>query len=85
MGSVAIFCAYHKRVYRIQCGIYSKKENAEKQLEKIKAAGFNAFIRQVDDMYKIQVGAYSVKENAEKQLEKIKSAGFDAFIIESNK
>lgn len=75
----------HKRVYRIQCGIYSKKENAEKQLEKIKAAGFNAFIRQVDDMYKIQVGAYSVKENAEKQLEKIKSAGFDAFIIESNK
>lgn len=31
-------------MYKIQVGAYSVKENAEKQLEKIKSAGFDAFI-----------------------------------------
>ncbi len=69
-----------KILYRVQCGAYSKKSNAEAQLKKVKAAGFDAFITQVDGMYKIQVGAYSVKANAEAQLDKIRKAGFDAFI-----
>lgn len=69
-----------KVLYRVQCGAYSKKPNAETQLKKVKAAGFDAFITQVDGMYKIQVGAYSVKANAEAQLDKIRKAGFDAFI-----
>ena len=34
------------KMYRVQIGAYSKKENAEKQLEKAKAAGFaDAFIK----------------------------------------
>lgn len=69
-----------KILYRVQCGAYSKKSNAEAQLKKVKAAGFDAFITQVDGMYKIQVGAYSVEANAEAQLDKIRKAGFDAFI-----
>ena len=56
------------------------KDYEEAQLKKVKAAGFDAFITQVDGMYKIQVGAYSVKANAEAQLNKIRKAGFDAFI-----
>lgn len=69
-----------KTMYRVQCGAYSKKENADAQLKKVKAAGFDAFVTRMGGLYKIQVGAYSVKANADAQLDKIKKAGFDAFI-----
>jgi N-acetylmuramoyl-L-alanine amidase len=32
------------KVYRVQVGAYNKRENAEEMLEKVKKAGFNAFI-----------------------------------------
>ena len=70
-------------LYRVQTGAYSKKANAEKQLAKVKAAGFDTYMVTVDGLYKIQVGAYSKKANAEAMLAKIKAAGFDAFITTS--
>ena len=70
----------NKVVYRVQVGAYSIKANAEKELIKIKNAGFDAFIVQLNGVYKIQVGAYSVKANADTMLRKIKKDGFEAFI-----
>lgn len=68
-------------LYRVQCGAYKSKFNAETRLDIIKAAGVDAFITQVDDVYKIQVGSYSIKENAEKQLANLKAMGiYDCFI-----
>lgn len=34
----------HGKLYRVQCGAFSKKENAEKLQQKLKAAGFDAII-----------------------------------------
>ena len=67
-------------LYRVQTGAYSKKENAESQLAKVKAAGFDGYMVKVDSLYKIQVGAYSQKANATAMAEKLESKGFDAFI-----
>lgn len=67
-------------LYRVQAGAFKNKENADRQLEKIKAAGFDTYMVQAGGYYKIQVGAYSVKANAENMLAKVKAAGFDAFI-----
>lgn len=67
-------------LYRVQVGAYSVKKNADTQLAKVKAAGFDTYMVQVDGLYKIQTGAFSVKVNAEAQLAKVKAAGFDAFI-----
>lgn len=68
-------------LYRVQVGAYSVKKNAEAQLAKIKAAGFDAFIAVVDNkLYRVQVGAYSIRENAEAQLAKVKAAGFNGFV-----
>ena len=67
-------------LYRVQAGAFKSKENADRQLEKIKAAGFDTYMVQADGYYKIQIGAYSVKGNAENMLAKVKAAGFDAFI-----
>ena len=67
-------------LYRVQVGAYKVKANADAQLEKVKAAGFDTYMVQVDGLYKIQVGAYSKKENADAMLAKLKAAGFSAFI-----
>ncbi len=67
-------------LYRVQTGAYSKKENADAMLAKVKKAGFDAFITKSGGLHKIQVGAFSKKENADAMLSKIKAAGFDAFI-----
>lgn len=68
-------------LYRVQCGAYSKLENANKQLAAVQAKGFDALIKKVGNLYKVQTGAYSVKANAEAQLTRVKTAGFtDAYI-----
>lgn len=67
-------------LYRVQVGAYSKKENADAQLQKVKKAGFEAILVQDGKLYKIQVGAYSKETNAKNMLAKVERAGFDAFI-----
>ena len=67
-------------LYRVQAGAYKNKANAEAQLKKVKAKGFDACIVEADGYYKIQVGAYSVRANADAQLKKIKAAGFTAIV-----
>lgn len=67
-------------LYRVQVGAYSVKNNADVQLKKVKAAGFDTYMVKVGGLYKIQVGAYSKKENAETMQKKLKEKGFDAFI-----
>lgn len=67
-------------LYRVQTGAYSVKANADAQLAKVKAAGFDTYMVKVDGLYKVQVGAYKNKANAEAQMAKLKAAGFDAFI-----
>lgn len=67
-------------LYRVQCGAYSKKSNAEIQLIKVKNCGIDAFIAEIDGLFKVQVGAYSIKSNADTQLNKMQKLGFDCFI-----
>lgn len=67
-------------LYRVQVGAYSVKNNADVQLKKVKAAGFDTYMVKVGSLYKIQVGAYSKKSNAEVMQKKLKAKGFDAFI-----
>lgn len=69
-------------VYRVQVGAYDDKAWAERQMEKVKAAGFaDAFIAVVDGiLYRVQIGGFSEKANAEALLEKVKKAGFSGFV-----
>lgn len=67
-------------LYRVQVGAYSKKANADAMLEKIKKAGFDTCMVQVDGLYKVQVGAYSKKSNADAMAAKLKASGFDTYI-----
>lgn len=68
--------------HRVQVGAYSKRMYAEKQLEKIKAAGFDeAYIAVVDGtLYRVQVGNYATKDEANAMQAKILNAGFSCFV-----
>lgn len=67
-------------LYRVQTGAYALKKNADAQLKKVKAAGFNTYMVKSGLLYKIQIGAYSKRKNAEAMLAKVKKAGFSAYI-----
>lgn len=67
-------------LYRVQVGAYSVRANADAQLVKVKAAGFDTYMVKVGNLYKIQVGAFSKKANATAMMAKVKAAGFSAFI-----
>lgn len=69
-----------KTLYRVQTGAFSKRSNADAWAAKLKVAGFDTYIIQMDNLYKVQVGAYSQKSNAENMMAKLKAAGYDAFI-----
>lgn len=68
-------------LYRVQVGAFSKKANAEKKMQAVKAAGFDAFLTCMDDtLWRVQIGAFAVKANAEKMLEKVVAAGFSGYV-----
>lgn len=67
-------------LYRVQTGAYSKRANADAQLAKVKAAGFDTYMVKAGNLYKIQVGAFSIKANADAMAAKLKAAGFDTYI-----
>lgn len=69
-------------LYRVQVGAFSKKANAERKLEAVKAAGFqDAFLANVDDtLWRVQVGAFTEKENATKMQAKLQAAGFSGYV-----
>lgn len=68
-------------LYRVQVGAFSKKANAEKKMQAVKAAGFDAFLTCMDDkLWRVQIGAFSVKANADKMLQKVQAAGFSGYV-----
>lgn len=67
-------------LYKVQVGVFMRKDYAENLKEKLTNAGFDTYLVTVDNLYKVQVGAYSVKENAEAMLKKLSGAGYDGFI-----
>lgn len=69
--------------YKVQAGAYNVKTNADAQVTKLKALGFNSFIVKENNIYKVQVGAFSVKVNADNMIKNLKSKGIDAFIVGS--
>lgn len=71
--------------YRVVCGWYSNKVNAEAQQKKLKAAGFDSFLAAYTSNgvagYRVIAGTYSSKANAEAQQKKLKAKGFDSFLV----
>lgn len=70
-----------KTIYRVQTGAYGNRTYALKHLDKVKKAGFDAWMEVVDGMYKIYAGSFEVRKNAENRLKQVEKAGFSGFIV----
>ena len=68
-------------LYRVQVGAFSIKKNSEYKLKALQAAGYEAFVTQVNGWWKVQVGAFRKKENAENLVAKLQKDGFTAIIV----
>lgn len=69
-------------LYFVQCGAFSKKENADDLVKHLAASGFKSFPKLDGKLYKVQVGAYSKIANAEDQVKALKAKGFEAIIVQ---
>ncbi len=72
-------------IYRVQTGAFKNKVNADKTFDKVKTAGFEAYMVIIDGLYKVQVGAFMNKSNAEAEAIRLRSAGFDTYIDDSGR
>lgn len=76
--------------YRVQCGAFSIKKNAEAFLNALKSKGFSdAFVvagktNLSETIYRVQCGAFKEKANAEAFKNKLQGSGAkDAFVVAS--
>ena len=67
-------------LYRVQCGAFSQRANADTLNSKLKAAGYETDMVTVDGLYKVQVGAFSQRAIAEKLAAELKAKGFSTYI-----
>lgn len=66
--------------YRVQTGIFRRKENAERQLSRLQSQGFPAFIIMDDGYYKVQVGAFQMMDNAIRMEATLRRYGYPTFL-----
>ena len=79
--SINIPSPFNKKYYRVQIGAYSKVENAEVMLNKLKKDGFNAIIKEDNKYKRVQVGAFSNKANAENYADILNNKGYKTYIV----
>ena len=67
--------------WRVQCGAFSIKDNANALAAKLKAKGHDTYIVNVGGFYKVQLGAFTDRQNAEKLSVALSFEGFETYII----
>ncbi|MFC7392729.1 SPOR domain-containing protein [Scopulibacillus cellulosilyticus] len=74
-----------KEIYRVICGSFADRKNAEARDLLLKSYKVSSFITSTKingkTYYRVQTGAFTNKENAEQQVKMLEGYGLDAFII----
>jgi len=67
--------------YMVQTGIYRVRENAEREVDRLKAQGFPAFMTFKDGLYYVRAGAFRNMENAVRQEQELRRLGYPTLLI----
>lgn len=67
--------------YRVQTGVFRKRENADRMLYNLTDQGFPSYIFQDDDLYKVQTGAFMQIGNAVDMEQRLRDAGYSTIIV----
>lgn len=71
-------------LYRVQCGAFKSRENADNHKAMIEGKGFSAFIAKKDNgLFAVQCGAYKEEANANEMADKLRVSGIDCYIYKS--
>ena len=66
--------------YRVQTGVFRRRENAQEQLYQLQQQGFPAYIINEDGYYKVQVGAFEKLDNAIRMESVLRKNGYSTFL-----
>lgn len=66
--------------YRVQTGAFRNRDNAVRQREELKNAGYPAFIAEKDGYYVVQVGAFKNFSNAVRLENDLRQRGYQTYI-----
>jgi len=69
------------KYFRVQCGAFGIKSNADNYAELIKSKGFSTYVVLIDGLYKVQCGAFSIRENSDKLSKQLSDNGINNFIV----
>jgi len=64
----------------VQCGAFSKSENAQKMVELLKDFGYQAVSEPVSGLYRVRIYGFQDKKEAEKVVSKLKTQGIESFV-----
>lgn len=67
--------------YRVQTGVFRKRENADRMLYALTDQGFPSYLLQKDDLYKVQTGAFQQIGNAVAMEQRLRDAGYSTIIV----
>ena len=67
--------------YRVQTGVFRRRENADRMLYQLTDQGFPPFILKENDLYKVQVGAYLQLGNAVNMEQRLRDHGYSTVIV----
>lgn len=83
-----IYDRYHKteaKLYRVQVGAFSIKENADHFANTLRGKGFNAIIKDTvingKTIYRVQVGAFANRMNADALVLSLRREGVEAIVV----
>ena len=67
--------------YRVQTGVFRKRENADRMLYQLLEKGYPSFILHEDGFYKVQTGAYQQISNAVNMEQRLRDDGYSTIIV----
>ena len=67
-------------LYRVQVGVFSERQNADRMVARLKELGYDAIILG-GPPYRVQTGAFSSRENADRFSDELKSKGFEVIVV----
>ncbi|MDV2883848.1 N-acetylmuramoyl-L-alanine amidase [Alkalihalophilus pseudofirmus] len=68
-------------LYKVQCGAFSVRSNADTLANQLIADGFTPYVFQESNLWKVQVGAFSQRENAEALARELNAKGYQTAIV----
>jgi rare lipoprotein A len=71
--------------WAVQVGSFGEPGRAEHHAERVRAAGFSAYLEPYEGLTRVKVGPFDSREDADRALARAEDAGFEGIVVPANK